>query len=311
VLVSSPGQTLIFDLAEGGAISSWDLRASRVALASVMRRRPEAYHARLIAHESAGPAGAADAREAAAGGPKTIHDIVSVKEPGLSALLHYDDHERRSGLVHLFGASAAPDGRQLARGDYRELGDFVEGGFEPVSIEDGWVVLRRSGSLTADRRSTPIIVTKTYRFGGSRMDPRLELETTVENAGDQPVEFELAVEWNLDLLGGGHNPSAFYEPRPGERTTHDIAGELLLAGCVAFGNDFEGVRIEATAEPDARLTWYPVETVSNSEAGFERSYQGSCMLFRWRISLEPGERQVRSVRFEVTQSHDRAVEERG
>ncbi len=312
VLVGSPGQTLIVDLAEGGAISSWDLRASRVALASVMRRRPEAYHARLIAHEDAGVSGAADAREAASGGPKTIHDIVSVKEPGLSRLLHYDDHERRSGLIHMFAAGASPDGQALANGEYRELGDFLEGSFEAIATEDTWLVVRRSGHLTsAEGALDPIVVTKTYHIGGGRLDPRLELETTVENSGSRPLEFELAVEWNIDLLGGGHNPAAYYEPQPGERTTHDVPGELATASSIAFGNEFEGVRVAAVADPEARLTWYPVETVSNSEAGFERSYQGSCLLFRWPVSLRPGERQVRTMRFDVKQSHDRSADERG
>src|ERR1035437_7552519 len=41
VLVTSPGQTVVVDPAEGAGISSWDLRASRAALASVLRRRPE------------------------------------------------------------------------------------------------------------------------------------------------------------------------------------------------------------------------------------------------------------------------------
>ncbi len=57
------------------------------------------------------------------------------------------------------------------------------------------------------------------------------------------------------------------------------------------------------------MTWYPVETVSNSEAGFERVYQGSSILFRWPVSLAPGERTVRSVRLGVSQSIDRATQE--
>src|ERR1035437_2086380 len=53
VLVTAPGQTVVVDLAEGAGISSWDLRASRGALASVLRRRPQAYHERLVAHDQA------------------------------------------------------------------------------------------------------------------------------------------------------------------------------------------------------------------------------------------------------------------
>jgi hypothetical protein len=309
-LAASPGQTVVIDLADGAGITSWDLRATRLALASVMRRRPEAYHAKLIAHEEHGPAGAADAREAAAGGPKTIHDIVSVKEPGLTKLLRYDDHERRSGLVHLLATDTPADGRPFATGEYAELGDFVEGAFEVVEYRDDRLVARREGTIGSGDRATPLIVTKTFVFDGDRMSPRLALETAVENAGQRAVEFELAVEWNVDLLGGGHNPAAYYLVGD-ERTPHDVGGQLEGATAIAFGNDYEGARIEAAAEPAARLTWYPVETVSNSEAGFERSYQGSCLLFRWPVSLAPGERAVRRVRLMATQSVDRTAEERG
>jgi hypothetical protein len=308
LLAGSPGQTVVVDLADGAGITTWDLRATRLALASVMRRRPEAYHARLIAHEGHGPAGAADAREAAAGGPKTIHDIVSVKEPGLSKLLHYDDHERRSGLVHLLAADTPADGRPFVTGDYAELGDFVEGDFEAVEYHDDRLVARRAGTLGSGDRATTIVVTKTFIFDGDRMSPSLALETAVENAGRRPVEFELAVEWNIDLMGGGHNPAAYYDVA-GERTPHDAGGQLESSASIAFGNDYEGARIEASAEPAARLTWYPVETVSNSEAGFERSYQGSCLLFRWPISLAPGKRTVRTVRMSASQTRDHAAEE--
>ncbi len=69
------------------------------------------------------------------------------------------------------------------------------------------------------------------------------------------------------------------------------------------------MRVSATAEPAARLTWYPVETVSNSEGGFERSYQGSSLLFRWPIALAPGESRTCAVRFDVTQTRDHSAAE--
>ena len=35
----------------------------------------------------------------------------------------------------------------------------------------------------------------------------------------------------------------------------------------------------------AEIAWAPVETVSLSEAGFERIYQGSALLFAWPLQL--------------------------
>jgi 4-alpha-glucanotransferase len=325
VLVTSRGQTVVVDLNEGAAISSWDLRASRVAVASVLRRRPEAYHARLMAHEqvaadaatatatatgesvAGGPAAAA-----AADGPPSIHDIVTVKEPGLAAFLHYDRHERRSGLVHLLAAGGSADAAAFVRAAYDDLGDFTEGIFEAAVVAADRVVTRRRGSVDVDADFHPLVVEKTYRFGGDRSSPSLELEVAIENPaepGAAPIAFELALEWNVNMLGGGHNPAAYYETPAGERSPHDVAGEIASAPSIAFGNDYEGVRIVARPEPAARLTWYPVETVSNSEGGFERVYQGSALLFRWPVSLAPGETRTFEVRFAVTQSIDHSAAE--
>jgi alpha-amylase len=347
VLVTSPGQTVVVDLDEGAGISSWDLRASRVALGSVLRRRPEAYHARLVAHEeeaaeaaiggagghaaaaaaadasigavdaapdgaaSDTPEAAADAPEAAADGPRTIHDVVNVKEPGLAAFLHYDRHERRSGLVHLLPEDGATSVEALVAATYEELGDFVEGGYELDCLSDDRVSVRRLGTVVMGGAPAPLTVEKTFRFGGSRLKPALELVTTVENRGDTPVAFELAVEWNVNLLGGGHNPAAYYETAARERTPHDVAGELPSAVFLAFGNDYEGVRVEASVEPAARLTWYPVETISNSEGGFERVYQGSSLLFRWPVSLAPGDHATLTVSLAATQTIDHSAQEAG
>jgi alpha-amylase len=289
-----------------------------------MRRRPEAYHKRLVAHERAAEeealggasAGGSAADGSAVGGaaadaPRTIHDVVATKEPGLAALLRYDRHERRSGLIHLLAADGSTGAEAFVAATYDELGDFTEGVFVPGDLAEGKVEAHRRGTVRLRGEERPLELLKTYHFAGGRTDPILELTTTVTNPGDRPVAFELAVEWNVNLLGGGHNPAAWYETQDGARSPHDAAGELAAASALAFGNDFEGVRVAATVEPAARMTWYPVETVSNSESGFERAYQGSSLLFRWLVALDPGERQTRTVHFKVDQSIDRsAAEER-
>jgi len=332
ILVTTPSQTLVVEPAEGANVSSWDLRASRMALVSVMRRRLEAYHAQLIDHEQAaagrspGRPQSESAEEGAAegepgGAPKTIHEIVSVKEPGLVELLHYDRFERRSGLIHLLASNGAPTGEQLAAGDWEDLGDFAEEPFEVADLTDRSATLRRLGavrssgavrrgrSVRADTHTRSLTVEKMFAFGGSRRVPTLELVVGLENTGQTELAFELAVEWNFNMLGGGHNPAAFYELPDGTHDSHDSAGDLESATRLAFGNDHEGVKVGLTVEPAARLTWYPVETVSNSEAGFERVYQGSSLLARWPVSLTPGESTTRAIRFRAVQSVDRSSEE--
>jgi hypothetical protein len=76
-----------------------------------------------------------------------------------------------------------------------------------------------------------------------------------------------------------------------------------------MGNSYEGVALALVVEPVARREWQPVETVSNSEAGFERVYQGSCLTVRWPLRLARGKSARFTVEWRANQSRDHAVEE--
>jgi 4-alpha-glucanotransferase len=281
VLLGSAGQLVLIDVDAGGAIGAWDLRASHHALCSVLRRRPEAYHEQLRAFEAARAAGKkADGRTLT-----SIHDQLLAKEAGLSELLVYDDHERRSGLVRL-----------LVSG--REVGQFSSGPWQLVSAEQSAVVMRRDESGLAVR--------KTIMLGGGRVDPRLSAEIEVANTG-AALDAVLELEWNLNLLGGGANPAAFYRVADAE-TRHDAPGMVPAGAPLAFGNRDVGVEISVMTDPPAPASWYPVETVSNSEAGFERVYQGSCLVFRWPLTLPVGETTTFRLAFTVGQVLDLAAE---
>ncbi len=53
-------------------------------------------------------------------------------------------------------------------------------------------------------------------------------------------------------------------------------------------DEWLGVRFALLFDRSAVLWRAPVETVSQSEAGFERGYQSSMVMPLWRISLSPG-----------------------
>ncbi|MEA2623581.1 MAG: 4-alpha-glucanotransferase, partial [Chloroflexota bacterium] len=129
--LGADGQSAVVDLAEGAGIGAWDLWASRAAVGSSMRRRPESYHQQLRAHfaklaaESAAVADAGapgkgkrrkkgsageSGRDAAKSGDAaatTTEDAVVLKDEGIAELLVYDRHEQRSALVTLRDLAAA------------------------------------------------------------------------------------------------------------------------------------------------------------------------------------------------------------
>ncbi len=151
-------------------------------------------------------------------------------------------------------------------------------------------------------------LSKTIRLEGGRLDPELVIELEVHHRGTEAVDSRMGVELALHLLGGGGNPSAWYDVR-GQRSAHDGSGQAIGVDAIRFGNDWVGIAVEARPEPAADAWWSPIETVSNSESGFERVYQGSSLLLSWPIRLEPGQVRRFSIRQVVAVARDRATEE--
>ena len=159
--LADSGQVVTVTPSSGAGIGSWDVRGAWHALAAVLRRRPEAYHETLRAHEADGAAEAA-APSDDGGAPASIHDLVMVKEEGLSRLLFYDDHERRSALVRFLAPDVTPEA--IARAEEDELGDFRDGIFRIDHLVQGQVSLSREGTALGQ----PLTVTKSVRLGGDR-----------------------------------------------------------------------------------------------------------------------------------------------
>ena len=320
VRLASAGQVVSVDLAEGAGIGGWDVRPVRHALCAVLRRRPEAYHQILRDHESALAAGAANPVPAAAAtdaAPVSIHEQFLVKEHGLAELLHYDPYERRSGLVRFLAPGTSPEA--WAQGSAVELGDAVDGPFAIESLDLDHLVVTRDATVasavaaaTVRRARHPgaaVRVTKSLVLGGDRRSPALSLHLTVTNRSAVDVEAILGLEWTITMLGGG-NPVAWLEVS-GVRMGHDARGSAAGVSEIGQGNDDVGIALATEISPPADAWWAPVETISNSEGGFERVYQGAGLLLSWPISLAGGDSRSVTVGHVVTTAFDRTAEETG
>ena len=310
VRLATDGQVVTLKLDEGGGIGSWDVRAARHALAGVLRRRPEAYHETLRRHEAATAAAAKDGgrSKAAGGAPASIHDIVQVKEAGLAARLVYDDYERRSGLVRILRADATA--ATWGAGGRGDLGDFVAGRFGIERLDGDRAVIARDGAATIGGQRYPLSVETEVAVGGGRLDPSLTVTTTIRNTGDRPFAARVGLEWALTMLGGGGNPEAWWDVA-GERSRHDGTGAASGIERIGQGNSWLGLAVESDVSPAADAWHAPIETVSNSEAGFERVYQGGALLLSWLVGIPAGESWTARIEHRAAVEVDRAVEEIG
>jgi len=327
VRLAGPGQVVTVDLAEGAGIGGWDVRPVRHALCAVLRRRPEAYHQTLRDHVAMTAAAAAAPKRPSgeADSPVSIHEQFVVKEPGLVEKLHYDPYERRSGLVRFLAPGTGPD--DWSDGTAVELGDAVDGIYEVETLELDRLVVTRDATVggpgpvrgemqrnagtwnAPGHAAASVRVTKTIVLGGDRRSPTLSLTLTVANRSKAAVEAILGLEWTIMMLGGGANPAAWLEVG-GSRTSHDARGSATGVKTLAQGNDDIAVAVTSAISESANVWWAPVETISNSEGGFERVYQGAGLLIGWPLSLSGGASRTFTVSHAITTGRDRTEEER-
>jgi alpha-amylase len=91
-------------------------------------------------------------------------------------------------------------------------------------------------------------------------------------------------EFNFAILGGD-GPDAYYVLPDQENAALASKGQWEDVNSLGLISKMLGMEIALGFGRPATLWRFPIETISNSEAGFERVYQGSCLLSHWRINL--------------------------
>ncbi len=260
------------------------------------------------------PAGRPASPEASAGeagdrpvAAKSIHELVQVKEPGLERLLVEDRHRRLAFLDHFLPREADLD--RFARGACEERGRFCGARYEwillePPPVAEGEIpsepepepprvrMTRRAAVRSDDGGApVPVVVTKTFRHDGDRAAVTVAYQ--VQNDGRTRLETTFGVELTLNLLAS-RAPDRYYripgiELGPGER---QLASRGATPGVTAVElvDEWLPLTVRLAWDEPAELWRFPVETVSLSEGGFERIFQGSALLLRWPLALGPGGR---------------------
>ncbi len=251
----------------GGAITELGYLAGDLDVADVLARRPEAYHAKVR--------GAS--REDGAPAVRTIHDAPAPKEAGLDSLLAYDDVRRGSLLEGWFEAGTSPLD-PVSPWAQAALTLAAEALASTVSTASGGVAVTFTRGAGASVR-----VEKTVTIRDATVEVRYRLGTP---AGMTGVSGRWAVQFNLALTAG--DAPGRYLTATGRPSLGSTGRERGAAG-VTLVDEWVGVRARLEWGPVAELAWGPVQTVSVSEAGFERIYQGTALLIVWPVELRTGE----------------------
>jgi len=282
--ITSPKFAAVIKPSDGGSLAVLDFRPSAVTLINSLQRRVEAYHSKL---QNASQFAAKVA---------SIHEQTLTKEPGLDKHLKYDRWARNTFRLLLFApgktqadyaALRLEESAAFAGGDYRverataqEIRLLLEAPLRQVIAEvDPKCVLRAKKVLQFENHEQ-----------GFDVRCRIELApkgSAPPNSGPAGAsQFTVGLEIVINLLAP--NVPDRYIEFAGERKPLEWSG-VVDGPRVRLADEWQNVAVEIEARGATQLWISPIETVSESEEGFERVYQGSQILGVWNVALGPAE----------------------
>lgn len=261
----------------GGQMYELDLRTNAVNLLATLNRRPEAYHQRILDH-------AAQRAQSAGEELAAISKGIRFRQPDLHLKIQYDEWPRKS-LVDLF---LQP---RLSFEEFRRgrgvIGDFATGEYQ-ASVRRGKqriaVDMTRTGRVS-DLTGT---VRKLVMVSSDRPN---EILIQYHLSGFPPhLPLHLGVEMNFAAMPGGVEDRYFYDQSGSRLGTLDTPLDLRDSDRLSLVDEWLG--IDASLESTIRggIWAFPIETISQSEDGYESVHQSVCVVPHWEFVMpESGE----------------------
>ncbi len=272
MLFTAPEYQALLKPSDGATVAALDFRTASATIINSIQRRPEAYHSRL--REAA-------ITPSANSSAVSIHDQVRVKEPNLERFLRYDKYARHSFRILLFDPArsfADYDSLQLS-----ELSPFAAGAFQlnHSSAHSAKLVLDHPiPEFASDPANPPRLrIEKQFSFGPTPQGCEIGCDLALFLSRPVSRNFCVALESIYNFLAPADD-DRFFETPAGPHNLR-FAG-ALPAPLLRIEDGWQRIRVILHA-PNAAEYWVaPIESVSESEGGFERVYQGSQILAVWR-----------------------------
>ena len=250
---------------DGGTISALDFRPPNVTLINSLMRRPESYHAKLRNLTTAHTQGA-----------QSIHDQVRVKEDGLERWLNYDRWPRNMFRLLLFGQGKTQ--QDCASVQLEEDAALAGGRYRVTAMSPSRVAL-----VSEDSVDWP--AEKTLSFAATPGGFDVVCDVALRRSAPGTASVNVGIEVVVNLLAPSA-PDRYFETG-GQR--FPLRWSAAMPGAELRAVD-EWQKVSVAFEASgARQFWIsPIETVSESEDGFERIYQGSQVIAVWPVELAQG-----------------------
>ncbi|MEN2983840.1 MAG: alpha-amylase/4-alpha-glucanotransferase domain-containing protein [Dictyoglomaceae bacterium] len=265
IIVESKNFNLYFAPHLGAGLLEWDFKPLSFNLTDILTRREEAYHEKLhLIKENEGKG-------------RTIHERWAVKEKGLENILFYDRHRRISFKEYFL--KNFPSVEELWKCEDKPW-------FYSLDFSFNWTYkkTKKNFLLLFSGENNYVKLEKIFMIYEDKHE--LGLIYKIKNISSEKTSFVFGWEVLFNFLAPEHDEYYFYIP--------ETSWKSSLRSMGIEETDNWGIKspfIDLTCRLKDKAKWYryPIETVSLSEEGFERVYQGSALLHFYNIKLEPNE----------------------
>jgi len=297
---------------KGGAIFAFDYKPRCFNLMDTLTRRPETYHKsifELIENNTSQDynqkkedfenyEGTFSGKGSKSDGAKTIHEITKVKEKGLEKYLVYDRYQRLSLLDHFLDNQETLE--RFKKGNHQEKGNYImEPYYASIHKHNKEVVieLSREGRVEEGDIKGKVRLLKEIKVGAR--DSSLTIVYTIKNEGERELNTRFGIEFNYGFLSGYASDRYYYADQEIKDNYLASSGEISSIKTIGIKDEWQGIDLRFSFDRPAGLWRFPIETVSQSEDGFERNFQGSVVFPFWDLELSPGEEWMLEIKKEI------------
>lgn len=255
LIISNKKMRLYFRPEEGATISEWDDKLKCLNLTNTICRRFEYYHQQL--KEKLQSSSNQD-RE-----PESIHKKRPVRQEGLEQMLLYDRYNRYSLRNYLLDGDTTLD--NFYKCDFKEVAGFSNGPYEVKNKSDDKQIL-----IEFSKKEIINMGVLQLKKIVSIVDDTIYVEYCLNNFGTKDFNFIFGTEFNFFVYDSQFSTSVAEEENLDNLIIHDL---------------WSKAKIIFSLNPAARLWGFPIETISDSEQGIEKTYQELCLFFNWLVCL--------------------------
>jgi alpha-amylase len=176
----------------------------------------------------------------------------------------------------------------FASSTYREDGDFINQPYKlvkkTISKDKVTCLLQRLGKIWHQGEQKQIKLTKKMIFISN--EGKISTDYTLSNDTGRPIDLWFGVEFNFGLQAG-HAKDRFYYSHNGALKEKYLDTKAIMESAKFIGlkDLWRRLDIQIEVDRDSSIWRFPIETISLSEAGFEKVYQSSVLFPNWKIKL--------------------------